>query len=167
MILRNTVASAATKFFNRTWSAYQQEFGTLDSLYWIGLDKLHELSQRGCAVRFDMKAANGSSYYAQYSSFVVGGSANNYTLILGGFSGNIGDSLSYHNNTQFQTIDHAFFSYPAALCGGGWWYFLYSSAYLTSSVPANFQWGYFELGPDSTWRNVIILLNSIEARFAC
>ena len=88
LILRNTLEGLESQFFRHSWTKYQQGFGNNDSLYWIGLDKLHDLSQRGCAVRMDLDDIDGNCYYAQYSTFVVGDSEDGYRLSIGGFSGN-------------------------------------------------------------------------------
>jgi hypothetical protein len=51
LILRNDISVSDPNFFNRSWEEYQQGFGSPDSLYWIGLDKLHDLSQHGCGIQ--------------------------------------------------------------------------------------------------------------------
>ena len=158
LIMRNPNESLTSKmnFFLRSWNAYQQGFGTLDSLYWIGLDKL----QRGCAVRFDLLADDGTWYYAQYSTFVVGGSADNYRLNIGGYEGNFGDAMTnVHNNMQFSTYDGG----PLQDCGqlGGWWYVDGScgTAWLTTN-------NVIEWIETETYTGYLVL-NAVEVRFAC
>ena len=53
LIFRNDYAGSSSGFFNRPWTQYQQGFGSPTALYWIGLDRLHEVSQRNCKIRFD------------------------------------------------------------------------------------------------------------------
>ena len=163
LILRNTKAGSAAKFFHRTLKVYQQGFGSPDSLYWIGLDRLHNLSQSGCGVRFNLQDLDGTWYYAQYSTFVVNNAANSYRLSVGGFSGDIYDSMSnYQNNMPFSTYDHDNY----CTCGRdkyfGWWHNCCCAAcialfptplWYTQSVPP--------FGSSN------INLNATEVRFAC
>ena len=64
-------------------------------------------------------------YYAEYSTFRVLSEAYNYTLQVGGFSGNAGrDALGYHNGRQFSTFDRdndRSSGNCAAWFGGFWW----------------------------------------------
>ena len=155
VILRNTAAGSNSYYFYRTWSEYRQGFGTIDSLYWIGLDKLHDLSQRGCAVLFDLQDPDGTWYYARYSTFLVGDSADYYRLSVGGFTGNVSDALTiYHNNKQFSTYDYG----PSLGCGisyyGGWWYDSCCYVCLTLSPSGVFHWNYMRL-------------NVADVRFVC
>ena len=164
LILRNTAAGSDSKFFYQTWNNYQQGFGTLDSLYWIGLDKLHDLSQSGCAVQFNFQAVSGTCYYAQYSTFVVGGSAENYTLNIGGLSGNTFDAMIWnHNNLQFSTYDYG----PEALhCSvpldSGWWYGngACCTACLTVFPSSHLSWWGRNSGQ-------YFFLKEVEIRFVC
>ena len=56
-------------------------------------------------IRFDLQDTAGNWYYAQYSIFSVGDSSTNYTLAIGGFSGNVFDAMEYHNGRPFTTYD--------------------------------------------------------------
>ena len=90
-ILRNDLAGSSSGFFHLPWTQYQQGFGSPTALYWIRLDRLHQLTQGNCQVRFDLQyKADGTWHYAQYSSFSVGDSSTNYTLTIGGWSGDAG-----------------------------------------------------------------------------
>lgn len=46
---------------------------------------------------------DGTTRYAQYSFFKVSNELNSYKLFIANYSGNAGDSLRYHNNTNFST----------------------------------------------------------------
>ena len=158
LILWNDVAGSNARFFNRSWVEYRHGFGNPSSHYWIGLDRLHEASQKNCKVRFDLKLINGSSYYAQYSSFSVG-SSTNYTLAVGGYSGNIEDAIEYHNGRQFTTYDvdnnDAYNGNCARLYGSGFWFRRgCANAHITSSPSYLFLW-------------YSSLLNSVEVRLLC
>ena len=63
--------------------------------------------------------------YAKFSSFSVGNSASKYVLNVGGYSGNAGDSLTYHNGMKFTTKDQENderHDNCAIATNGGWWY---------------------------------------------
>ena len=44
--------------------------------------------------------------YARYAYMDILSEHNNYELNIGSYTGNAGDSLSYHNGRQFGTFDH-------------------------------------------------------------
>jgi len=69
----------------------------------------------------------GNWYYAEYSTFKVLSEADNYTLLVGGFSGNASyDAFAeYHNGAQFSTFDRdneRRSGNCATRIGGGFWY---------------------------------------------
>ena len=45
----------------------------------------------------------GKVRYAQYGFFTLSNELNSYKLLLDNYSGDAGDSLRYHNNTNFST----------------------------------------------------------------
>ncbi|KAJ8307508.1 hypothetical protein KUTeg_015592 [Tegillarca granosa] len=60
--------------------------------------------------------------YANYSTFQISG--DKYTLTVGGYSGDAGDSLNYHNGFRFYTKDDPD-PYGCVNQGnseGAWWY---------------------------------------------
>ena len=128
-------------FFNRPWTSYQQGFGSPTSLYWIGLDRLHQLTQINCQVRFDLQDTGGTWHYAQYSNFSVDNSSTNYTLTIGGWSGDAGDAMSMSNGQQFSTYDadHDGFAVNCASWnGGGFWFGSWCThALITTSTDNN------------------------------
>ena len=50
-----------------------------------------------------MKDWEGQTRYAEYGYFTVSNELNSYKLFLANYTGNAGDSLRYHNNTNFST----------------------------------------------------------------
>lgn len=52
-----------------------------------------------------MQDWEGQTRYAEYGFFTVTNELNSYKLFLANYSGNAGDSLRYHNNTNFSTAD--------------------------------------------------------------
>ncbi|UYV68817.1 FIBCD1 [Cordylochernes scorpioides] len=72
-----------------------------------------------------MWTVEGDHSHAIYNHFKVGPESSNFTLTVDDYSGEAGDSLSYHSGSQFSTWDH--YAHPemrncAAEFFGGWWY---------------------------------------------
>ena len=64
-------------------------------------------------------------YWAEYSQFIVADSKNHYRLRVSGYTGDAGDSLSYHDNMAFSTedVDNDLHTrHCAAENQGGWWF---------------------------------------------
>jgi len=118
--------------FNRSWEEYKVGFNDTRGNYWLGNDLLSQLTANGrYKLRFDLQLlTNRSWYWAEYSSFVVYSEATNYTLLVSGYSGNIGDALSHYDNNMFSTYDrdnNPWGDNCAAVIGGGFWYNGYNS----------------------------------------
>ena len=139
--------------FYRGWDEYEQGFGHLNSEFWLGLRKIHQLTQSGTwALRVDLEHFNGDSEYAIYDSFHIGDADSNYRLSIGSYSGTAGDSMtgsSSANNMQFSTYDRDNDDWAGGDCAGGWqgawWYRACSSAnlngrYLGPSGTAGMFW---------------------------
>ena len=99
----------ATVDFYRGWDEYKNGFGDLNGNFWLGLEKIHKLTSLGkrAILRVDLKhvRAPNITRYAEYSVFKVGSEPEGYKLTVSGYSGNAGDSLSYHANMKFSTKD--------------------------------------------------------------
>ncbi|XP_040840136.1 tenascin-N [Ochotona curzoniae] len=113
-------------FFKR-WRSYVEGFGDPMQEFWIGLDKLHNLTTATPTryeVRVDLETFNESAY-AVYDFFQVGSSKERYKLTVGKYNGTAGDALSYHNGWKFTTFDKdndIALSNCALTHHGGWWY---------------------------------------------
>eukprot|EP00794_Sanderia_malayensis_P019236 gene19236-21164_t len=83
---------------------------------------------RGAILRVTIKHRDRGNvaYHALYGKFEIGSESDGYRLTIGGYSGNAGDSLAYHNNMKFSTIDRDNDGHPNLNCAqvynGGWWY---------------------------------------------
>merc|ERR1719239_1456844 len=124
--------------FSRNWADYRAGFGDFSGDFWLGLEKVHILcgnTQSRCELRIDMKHSNGSSYYVNYAQFYIGDDADQYTLHVGGYTGDGGDALiteGYSSNNhiangqKFSTPDRDNDNNVGFSCAsgypGGWWY---------------------------------------------
>ena len=92
--------------FYRNWVDYEEGFGDLNGEFWLGLSKIHRLTQDGTnnTLRVDLRDFDNETRYAKYT-FNIGDSATEYTITLGGYSGDAGDSMIFqHNGMKFSTI---------------------------------------------------------------
>lgn len=111
--------------FFRGWEDYKNGFGDLNGEFWLGLDKIHRLTNASGngqqnTLRFDLRDQEGNKRYAKYSTFQVAGSSTNYRLSVAGYSGDATDSFSYHNGRVFTTKDRD--AGCANQYKGAWWY---------------------------------------------
>ncbi|XP_038614520.1 tenascin-N, partial [Tachyglossus aculeatus] len=113
-------------FFKR-WRTYVEGFGDPTGEFWLGLEKLHNLTS-GTPIRYevrvDLKTSNESAY-AVYDFFQVASSKDRYKLSVGKYRGTAGDALTYHNGWKFTTFDRdndIALSNCALTHHGGWWY---------------------------------------------
>ncbi|XP_039978691.1 angiopoietin-related protein 6 isoform X2 [Xiphias gladius] len=76
-------------------------------------------------LRVALEDWQGRQVFAEYDSFHLEPETDWYRLRLGQYQGNAGDSLSWHNNKAFTTLDRDKDSYTgncAHYQKGGWWY---------------------------------------------
>ena len=126
--------------FNRNWLAYKNGFGVLSGNFWLGLEKIHRLTNKGLPanLRVEVRHRNGKNGYARYSTFRVSGESDKYRLTVGGYSGNAGDSLAYHNEMFFSTYDRdndRSSHHCARLRKGAWWHDSCQYSNLNSQYP--------------------------------
>ena len=113
--------------FDRNWIDYENGFGNLTGEFWLGLDKINRLTQKGFnSLQVELGDFDGNTRYAQYTTFSVGDSTTEYTLTVGGYSGTAGDSLNWPNGMKFTTRDNDNDDWSSGNCAfkwhGGWWY---------------------------------------------
>ncbi|XP_053685786.1 microfibril-associated glycoprotein 4-like [Sabethes cyaneus] len=114
--------------FNRSWNDYKLGFGSLQREFWLGLEKLHHITNdRRCGLLVVM--ANFTEYpvYRHYTTFGVANEANNYKLKLLGFmEGTAGESFYVHRSENFSTYDRdndRSEQNCATLMGSGHWHY--------------------------------------------
>ena len=89
--------------FFRDWAEYKRGFGPLTGEFWLGLDKIHRLTNNGSyKLRVDLEDFHEKSYYAEYDSFKVASEEEKYKLSLGNYSG----LISHHFSLQIFDICH-------------------------------------------------------------
>ena len=67
--------------FYRYWTDYENGFGDLTGEFWLGLSKIHRLTQAGSnTLRVEIGDFKGNSYYAQYHTFSVDDASTEYRL---------------------------------------------------------------------------------------
>ena len=113
--------------FYRPWADYLKGFGDLNGEFWLGLHNIHRLTlAANTTLRVDLSDFEGGKRYANYSTFRVLDSSRKYTLIIGGYSGDAGDSMKSHNGMNFTTFDEDNDRNPNRNCAirytGAWWY---------------------------------------------
>ncbi|XP_070579357.1 microfibril-associated glycoprotein 4-like [Ptychodera flava] len=115
--------------FHNDWTAYKFGFGFVSGEHWLGNEKIFNVLQKGgYKLRVDIHDWENNTAYAEYDFFQIGNEYTKYILLIGQYSGNAGDSMSYHNGMKFSTTD-ADNDETAGCCAcadsygrGGWWY---------------------------------------------
>ena len=113
--------------FRRDWDTYREGFGYYIQDGWLGLEKIYRLTKNNTAQLLVTVIDTSYNYYfAQYKTFMVGSEDTEYTLYIGNYTGDAGDSLSYSNYAKFSTYDEDNDGYNYTNCAssyrGGWWY---------------------------------------------
>ncbi|XP_077977962.1 microfibril-associated glycoprotein 4-like [Glandiceps talaboti] len=113
--------------FNRDWADYKKGFGQLDGEYWLGNEHIHQLTSQGeYQLHIEMEDWEGNAGHAKYNMFELGDENDKYRLDIDGYSGDIGDSLTYHDGQQFSTRDTdndvSGHENCAVLHESAWWY---------------------------------------------
>jgi len=144
--------------FGRNWAEYRDGFGVYNANYWMGLEKIHQLTIS------DQYKLRIEVYYptlqqwrsAEYSSFVIDDEANNYTLHVSGFSGDADNGLQWsadsgkmHDGMQFSTPDvdndKNATRHCANIFSSGWWFNACDYVNLNGLINANTsESNYFE-----------------------
>ena len=116
--------------FYKQWQEYKLGFGELDGNFWLGLEKIHRITQiENHELLITMVDHDDATFVAKYSVFKVGSSATEYKLDVESYvwaDSDAGDSLFVHDGQKFSTSDNdndqSTSVNCAALYHGAWWY---------------------------------------------
>ena len=93
--------------FFKTWNEYKNGFGSVAGGFWLGNDKVHELTKRqDLMIRFDLEDWNGIRFYAEYAKIYIDDVSKKYRAHVGSYSGTTGDAFTYVNTYKFSTKYH-------------------------------------------------------------
>ena len=130
--------------FYRGWDEYKNGFGDVRGEFWLGNEKIHQLTEIPSQLRVEIKIKNDGNKYAKYSNFTVTNEASNYTLFVGFYSGTATDKLTQHNGMAFSTKDRdndKAGGNCAVIQKGAWWYKGCSYSNLNSNYGgSNYEW---------------------------
>ncbi|XP_049538223.1 fibrinogen-like protein A [Anopheles darlingi] len=114
--------------FYRAWAEYRAGFGDVNTEFWLGLEKMHQLTTaRPHEIIIELKDFSGNYAYARYDKFKIGSESEHYTLTLGNYSGTAGDSMGSNNGRRFSSIDRDNGDWPKSdgcvnYSRGAWWH---------------------------------------------
>ncbi|XP_060658819.1 fibrinogen-like protein 1 [Drosophila nasuta] len=93
--------------FNRTWSEYKDGFGNLRGEFFLGLEKIHLLTQsQPHELYIYIERFLNKTIYARYSKFVIGDEKEFYNLKeLGNYSGNAFDKMEGNWHEKISAAD--------------------------------------------------------------
>lgn len=157
--------------FYQNWKNYEEGFGDPESAeFWLGLNKIHRLTgDNGTknTLRIDLEDFENATAHAIYSSFSIGNATTDYTLRVANYSGNAGDSLSYHNNHKFTTKDRnndPDVNNCAVHWVGAWWFEACYQSHLNGLYLGQRQVQWFGI-IWFTWKGALYSLKSSEMKF--
>ena len=119
--------------FQSSWSNYTLGFGTVAKNFWMGLEKIHQLTSTwNYKMRLEVQLLTGQWLSCEYNSFSISTGSSFYKISVSGYSGDILDSFNYpqypawsHNGMKFSTYDSDHDNNGgncAVYMGGGWWF---------------------------------------------
>lgn len=93
--------------FFRDWNDYKEGFGYVGGEFWMGLEKIHELTSNELhELMIIIEDFNGEKKIAKYAGFAVSSENGGYALnVLGKYSGDAGDAFTYHAGMKFSTYE--------------------------------------------------------------
>uniref|UniRef100_A0A3Q2NP49 Angiopoietin-like 3 n=1 Tax=Fundulus heteroclitus TaxID=8078 RepID=A0A3Q2NP49_FUNHE len=131
----------STVDFDQSWEMYEKGFGDLEKDFWLGLKKIHTISQLGTYIlRIDVEDWKEEKHWAEYR-FSMAGPSEDYALHVSHLAGDLPDAMTNLTGSRFSTKDKNNDSGCDADCGrnctGGWW--------LSACSETNLNGKYFSL----------------------
>ena len=118
--------------FNLRWKDYAVGFGDLNCEFWLGLSKIHRLTESTAAddtnmtLWVDFQDFGGHIENVTYNQFQVLGPSTGYQISFAEISGNYSNSLSSENNNMKFSADDVDNDFYIGSCAqqhqAGWWY---------------------------------------------
>ena len=115
------------KIFYRNWDEYKNGFGNLTDNYWMGLEKMYQITNRKGYNLFIELGTNSSFSNITHRNFFIYSENYYYKLNLGTkISGTLYDNSVYHHGLNFTTFDQDHDARNNSNCAivtkGGWWF---------------------------------------------
>jgi len=112
--------------FMKRWRQYIAGFGNMTDEFWIGLDKIYELTNTPTQyeLRFDL-GLGSERVYAVYDNFKIAPVKQKFKLTIGKYRGTAGDAMTYHQGRPWTTVDSdndIALGNCALTHRGAWWY---------------------------------------------
>ena len=77
------------------WTSYKNGFGNLNGEFWLGNDNLHRLTATyDVTMRVDLEDFDNDTRHAEYTTFKVANESDKYRILIGGYSGTAGNSMT-------------------------------------------------------------------------
>ena len=152
--------------FYRGWDEYKSGFGDVRGEYWLGNEKIHQLTEIPSQLRVEINTTSSENKYAKYSNFTITNEATNYTLFVDSYSGSATDQLNYHNGMPFTTKDRDNDKKKSYNCAvnfrGAWWYQSCYYSNLNGNYGDYHSWSWnlkgseMKLKPKSPWTKHLV-----------
>ena len=130
--------------FDNTWEDYVSGFGDFHENFWLGLDKLYQLTNQNISYILHVSFETESSikYYAEYDQFMIAPPEEKYRLHIGEHRGTAADELGPYKGMPFTTFDEDNDRDVTTNCAadnlGGFWFNLCKGVVLNGE---QLQWG--------------------------
>ena len=176
MVIQRRI-NGSVDFHNKSWADYKTGFGNYLGEYWMGLEKLHEITTSG-SYELHVGLETGGTfstnrYWAVYDSFSVSNEANKYKLTLSAMDASRSwtdnsdfDRLANHEGQPFTTRDRDNDGVSGVNCAnhtnlafGGWWFggsqLTNHNSNIDKCIDSNLNGKYYTVGHDNSDGNGI------------
>lgn len=112
--------------FMKRWKQYIAGFGNMTDEFWLGLEKIYDLTNTPTQyeIRFDLGYGSERAY-AVYDNFKIAPVKQKFKLTIGKYRGTAGDAMTYHQGRPWTTVDNdndIALGNCALTHRGAWWY---------------------------------------------
>ncbi|KAM9719895.1 tenascin-N isoform 2-T2 [Menidia menidia] len=112
--------------FMKRWRQYAAGFGDMTDEFFLGLEKIYELTNTPTQyeLRFDLGVGSERAY-AVYDNFKIAPIKQKFKLTIGKYRGTAGDAMTYHQGRPWTTVDSdndIALGNCALTHRGAWWY---------------------------------------------